>query len=163
MNYIIAFSCNSTSNTNLLLNRTTPVTWTQVTINYTAISTSPTLIFGFSTGATPIAYLDDVSVVDTVAPSVQLLDNPSFENITVNITGWTSACATVAVCNSGYPGKITNAGCHSGNCYIDHCHQPEIDYLMQSFDAIIGHIYTISFWYQVVGAGTIKVIAYIQS
>ncbi len=134
--------------------------WTFVAKNYTAVSTVPTLVFGFSTGTSAYNYLDDVSVVDNSAPSMQLLRNPSFENSTSTLTGWTTWCTSS--CNSGYPGTITNSSCHSGNCYIDHCHQTDYDYLVQSFSAKIGDTYTISFWFQQTGTGTLKFYATIQ-
>jgi hypothetical protein len=130
--------------------------------NYTAVSTMPILIFEFSTGSTGYVYVDDVSVVDVSTPSIQLLDNPSFENSTTNLTGWDAWCANAANCGTGYPGQITNSTCHSGNCYIDHC-RSNYDYLFQSFSTTIGHIYTISFWFQASGGGSMKIYAYVQS
>jgi hypothetical protein len=120
----------------------------------------PTLVFGFTSGGGGYNYLDDVSVVDSNAPAVQLLNNPSFENTTSNLTDWVTWCTST--CNTGYPGKVTNSTCHSGNCFIDHCHTPDYDYLVQSFSATIGHIYTISFWFQQTGFGTIKIYLDIQ-
>ncbi len=136
--------------------------WTQVVYNnYTALSTMPTLIFGFSfTGATGYNYLDDVSVVDNSAPSIQLLNNPSFENSTTNLTGWTTWCGNVTYCGgTNFPGQVlANSSCHSGNCYYDHC-KNNYDYLSQSFPATIGDNYTISFWFQQLGTGTMKFYA----
>jgi hypothetical protein len=124
----------------------------------------PTLVFGFSVGASDYNYLDDVSVVDNSAPSIQLLNNPSFENSTTNLTGWTAWCATAAVCGTGFPGTIIhNSSCHSGNCYIDHCHQPNYDFLVQAFPATIGHTYNISFWLLETGLTTLKFYANIEN
>lgn len=118
-------------------------------------------MFAFSAGSSVYIYFDDVSVVDNNASSIQLLDNPSFENSTSSIYGWTSWCTSS--CGSGFPGQILNNGsCHSGNCYFDHCHQPSYDYLVQSFSATIGSMYTISFWLQMVGTGTFKFYATVQ-
>ena len=130
--------------------------WTQTAYNYAALSTAPTLIFALSAGGLAYNYLDDVSVVDTSASSIQLLINPSFENSTTNLTGWTTWCATAA-CNSGGGalGKVTTSSCNSGNCYIDHCRNPSYDYLVQSFPVTIGHIYTVSFWYKTSGFGVL--------
>jgi hypothetical protein len=163
--YIAAPSCSATPGpAGLLLNRTTgPLVWTSFAYNYTALSTVPTLVFGFSGGGSVYNYLDDVSVVDNNASSIQLLNNPSFESSTSTLTGWTAWCATASVCGTGYPGRITNSSCHSGNCYIDHCHQTNYDYLVQSFSATIGHTYTISFWLQQTGTGTFKFDATVQN
>ncbi len=144
-----------------LMSRTvgTTLSWTQFTYNYTALSTMPTLIFGFSNGGSGYSYLDDVSVVDTNASSIQLLNNPSFENSTTLLNGWTTWCGNVTYCGTGFPGQVlANSSCHSGNCYYDHCHT-NYDYLTQSFPATIGEPYTISFWLQQMGFGTIKFYA----
>ncbi len=154
---IAAPSCTAVPSANLY-NRTNGTNgWTRFAYNYTAISTMSTLEFGFSTGTSVYMYLDDVSVVDNNASSIQLLVNPSFENSTTNLIGWTAWCATSANCGTGVPGQVlANSSCHTGNCYTDHCHQPSYDYLVQSFPATIGGTYTISFWLQIVGSGTIK-------
>jgi hypothetical protein len=164
INYIIAPSCTATPPASFFSRTSGAVGWTQVTYNYTALSTMPTLIFGFSTGTSSYNYLDDVSVVDTNASSIQLLINPSFENSTSNLTGWGTWCATTAICGTGFPGQVlTNSSCHSGNCYYDHCHQTDFDYLIQSFPATIGRIYTISFWFQQTGTSILKLYAYVQN
>ncbi len=158
-------SCTTTPSANLY-NRTNATNgWTQFAYNYTAISTMPTLEFGFSIGTSDYIYLDDVSVVDNNAPSIQLLINPSFESSTSNLTGWYAWCATSVNCggatNMGQ--VLANSSCHTGNCYIDHCHQPNYDYLVQPFLATIGNTYTISFWLQIVGTSTIKFAANVMN
>jgi hypothetical protein len=161
INHITATVCTTTPGGNLLI-KTTTVPWTLYAYNYTAISTLPTLVFAFSTGGSAYNYLDDVSVVDNSAPSMQLLNNPSFENSTSTLTGWTTWCTSS--CTGGFPGTIiNNSSCYSGNCYIDHCRQPDYDYLDQSFSATIGHTYTISFWFQQTGTGTMKFYATVQN
>jgi len=123
----------------------------------------PLLVFAFSIGSADYIYLDDVSVVDNSAPSIQLLNNPSFENSTLNLTGWTAWCATAANCGTGFPGQVmTNSSCHTGNCYIDHCHN-SYDFLAQSFLATMGHTYAISFWLQQSGASNIRFNANIET
>jgi hypothetical protein len=137
--------------------------WTQFAYNYTAISTNPLLVFAFANGGSDYTYLDSVSVVDNNAPSIQLLNNPGFENSTSNITGWTSWCSTTANCGAGNTGQIlANSTCYSGNCYMDHC-QNSYDFLAQSFLAKMGDTYTISFWLQQVGTSTLKFNANIES
>jgi hypothetical protein len=123
----------------------------------------PTLIFGSSLTTFNYNYLDDVSVVDNNAPSIQLLNNPSFENSTTSLNGWTTWCANATNCGTGFPGQVlANSSCHTGNCYIDHC-RTNYDYLSQSFPATIGDIYTISFWLQQTGTGTPKFYAEIMN
>jgi hypothetical protein len=124
------------------------ISWTLYSYNYTATNPAPTLSFTVHSGpAHETAYLDDVSVVDNSAPSIQLLNNPSFENSTSTVAGWVIWCTSSCI-SSGDGGQITTSGCHSGsgsNCYMDHCNAG-YDFLGQSFPATVGHNYTISFW-----------------
>ena len=90
--------------------------------------------------------LDDVSVIDIAYPSIQLLNNPGFENSTTVPTHWTVWCS--ASCNSGSAGGVANSGCRIGRCYVSQCSGGGVDYLGQAFSATIGHTYTISFWSQ---------------
>jgi hypothetical protein len=162
INHILVPSCTATPGGNLLSKTSGALPWTLFAYNYTPISTIPTLVFAFAVGSSDYNYLDDVSVVDNSAPSIQLLQNPNFQNSTTTPTGWTQWCATVANCGTGFPGTIiSNSSCYTNNCYIDHCHT-NYDYLVQSFSATIGHTYTISFWLQQVGATTLKFYANVE-
>jgi hypothetical protein len=119
--------------------------------NYTALTTAPTLQFGFhNNGGMDYSYVDDVSVVATSAPLNQLLVNPGFENSTSVATGWITWCQPGG-CGTGNQGKvINNSTCYSGNCFVDHCTNG-YDYLTQSFSATIGSTYNISFRYYQTG------------
>jgi hypothetical protein len=101
-------------------------------------------------------FLDDVSIVDSTVTSIQLLQNPSFSNSTTALTGWTQYCTST--CPNGNAGKVvTGSNCSSTNCYVDHCYGTGtnvIDFLSQTFSAIIGHVYTISFKIIDYGSGT---------
>ncbi len=160
-------SCTASPGANLL-NRTYTaaggaLNWTQFAYNYTAISTMPLLVFAFANGGSDYSYLDNVSVVDNNAPSIQLLNNPGFENSTSNLTGWTAWCATTGNCGAGNTGQVlTNSTCYSGNCYMDHCHN-NYDFLAQSFLATMGDTYTISFWLKQTGTTTLKFYANIET
>jgi hypothetical protein len=117
-------------------------------------------MFGFKGyGMMDYSYLDSVSVVDNSAPSIQLLNNPGFDNSTSSLIGWTTWCTSA--CGSG-AGQVTTSSCHSGNCYVDHC-QANYDYLVQSFSATIGHTYTISFWLMQTGGAMAAIYANIAS
>jgi hypothetical protein len=118
-------------------------------------------MFGFKGyGGMDYSYLDDVSVVDNNSPSIQLLNNPDFENSTSSPTGWIQWCQSA--CGSD-AGQVTNsASCYSGNCYVDHC-QNNYDYLAQSFSATINDIYTISFWLYQTGGGQCEIYVNIAS
>jgi hypothetical protein len=125
-----------------------------VTFSYTAIYTNPVLYFGIQTVTGDYHYFDDVSVVDVTAPSVQLLQNPSFDNSTMQPTGWDEWC--VSTCNTtggNAPGLIVTGSsiCHSSpyKCLQTECGPAGVGiyFIGQSFPAIIGHMYTISFWH----------------
>jgi hypothetical protein len=101
-------------------------------------------MFGFKGyGGMDYTFLDSVSVVDSNASSIQLLNNPDFEDSTSSLTDWETWCTSA--CGSGAGQVTSGSNCSSGNCYADHC-QANFDYLAQSFPATIGHTYTISFW-----------------
>ncbi len=129
--------------------------WTQFSGTYTATTTMPILSFAFTNGPGSDTYLDDVSIVDNSAPSVQLLDNGSFENSTsMPPTGWVTWCSSMCSGGGSIVSILSNCSCclSSGNCYANHCyHGP--DFLAQSFSATIGNSYTISFWWQQTGGG----------
>jgi hypothetical protein len=93
-------------------------------------------------------YLDDISVVDTASPSVQLLENPSFENSSTTLIDWTVWCGNT--CSGGTQGTIVTGGnCLSGNCYRSQCTGTNgVDSLVQIFPAVVGHTYTVSFYFR---------------
>jgi hypothetical protein len=100
-------------------------------------------------------FLDDVSIVDVLTPSIQLLQNPSFDNSTSALTGWTQYCTSTCPSGSTNAGKVaTGSNCTSTNCYMDHCYGgAAIDFLSQTISTTIGHVYTISFWIIDYGTG----------
>ena len=114
--------------------------------NYTATKTAPILIFGFDATMSMYIAIDDVSVVDIAFPTIELLNNPSFENSSIDATGWTDWCTYT--CSFGSAGEVTTTACHSGKCYASGCHGVGTDYLGQGFPAVIGRTYSISFWFQ---------------
>jgi hypothetical protein len=146
------FVCSSSGLGSIVSRTSDPITaWTFYSYNYTATTTSPTLQFGIMTEGARFYYLDDVSVVDISAPSVEMLLNPSFENSTTNLVDWVLSCDSN--CNQGGGGGgqvVSNANCYlsTGTCYRDNCSggSGPINFLRQSFSATIGHIYKISYW-----------------
>ena len=121
--------------------------------------TAPTLTFGFKdSGGSDYTYLDDVSVVDINATSIELLDNPSFENSTSTPTGWVTWCTSACVSGAG---QVATSGCFSTNCYKDHC-QNNFNYLAQSFSATIGRVYRISFRLYQTGGGNTRIYVDVQ-
>jgi hypothetical protein len=100
-------------------------------------------------------FLDDVSIVDVNASSVELLQNPSFDNSTTALTDWIQYCTSTCTPPpaGAFPGQVTTgSNCTSTNCYMDHCCGGAIDFLSQSFSTIIGHFHKISFWIVDIGA-----------
>ncbi len=159
INYIIAPSCTATPGSGLLY-KTGATSWTPYSYSHVAATAVPTLVFGFHCGGGDINYLDEVSVVDTSAPTIQLLNNPGFDNSTSTLTGWVTWCTSGCVTNQECQ-VITGGSCHSGNCVYDFC-QNNFDYLAQSFLATIGHTYNISFWLQQAGGPAGKFYADIE-
>lgn len=116
---------------------------------YTANRTFPTLSFGFSAPSNMYIYLDDVSVVDTTnSSSVQLLNNPTFATSSTAPTGWDMWCSNT--CGGSGIGTISsgNVTCRTDNCYRGQCNSTTTEYLIQTFPAVIGRTYNISFWMQ---------------
>jgi hypothetical protein len=102
-------------------------------------------MFGFASVIHVYLALDNVSVVDTANLSVELLVNPNFANLTLNLTGWTIMCSTS--CTGGTGGTIITTNCLADNCFRSECNSGH-EYLVQSFPATVGHTYNISFWSQ---------------
>ena len=135
------------------LNLTATFPWTQYSHNFTTLTTRPLLVFGFETESARDFILDDVSVVQVGAPSIELLRNPSFENSTTTLNGWSLWCS--ASC-SGTGANITSgSNCHgsSGKCFLDNCAGSGISFLGQSFFAIINQSYTLTYWLRGAGGG----------
>lgn len=134
------------------MNRTGAVGWTQYSFSYTALSSRPILVFGFRGFGSSINYLDGVSLVDNTSPAVEILQNPSFESSSSTLPGWVTWCQANCA-GSNDEGQVTGSSCRLGSgslCYKDAC-QMNGDYLGQSFAAIVGRTYTISFWLQMTG------------
>ncbi len=141
----IATSCSTPTSTIFYFNGA-PTTYTQETYTYTA-STSGTAVleFGFyGSCGNKIEYIDDVSIVDTNASNSEMLINGDFENGT--LVGWQQLCTSS--CQMSSFGSITNTQCNTGLfCYMDGC-KCGLDFLLQTYTTIIGHVYTLNFWYK---------------
>ena len=104
------------------------------------------LLFGFDAANNVYIAMDDISVVNTANPSVQLLVNPSFENSSSSAIGWTSAC--MGSCSGGSQAAVITSGCRTGNCIRSLCYGGGVDYIGQIFPATVSQIYNITFWTQ---------------
>jgi hypothetical protein len=151
-NIIIATGCLNGYTGNLAThNGGTAFGWTQFAESYVANTTQPYLSFGFENDNQRTFWLDGVSIVDVTVPSGQLLNNPSFENSTSAITGWTVQQG----CCTSNAAQITTTGCISGsNCLKFFC-GPELtfSFIGQYFNAIVGHTYNISYYLTTSGTG----------
>ncbi|CAF3336843.1 unnamed protein product [Rotaria sp. Silwood1] len=136
-------------------------TWVQYTFSYAATKTDPVLQFTFNNGGTS-TYLDEVSVVDSITNSTQLLLNPSFENsASVPPSDWVTWCTYT--CQNGTAGRIVrnSTACHSstGNsCFMNQCTYG-YEFLGQQFLATVGQHYIISFWLRLTSGGTVQFYA----
>lgn len=148
--WILLFLATACSSTNLgsNLTKTGSTAWTQYAFIYTAGNPSPILSFGFRASGASGNYLDAVSVVDISTPSVELLQNPSFENSLSSPIGWVQWCQSSCTGGTSDQDIVNSSSCKSGAgnfCYRDRC-QGGIDFLGQSFTTVINRTYNISFW-----------------
>ena len=125
-------------------NGSVPPGWRLYSHSYTATHTSPTLSFAFETHGDCQYYLDEVSVTDNDASSIQLLHNPSFDQSATQLTAWETSCE--ATC---WTKLVAGVPClnSSGQCLLIQCGEGLSSpiFLSQSFVSIIGHTYSISY------------------
>jgi hypothetical protein len=128
----------------------TPLVFTQYNYTYVAATTAPILTFAFVTDLGNSYFLDTVSVTKVTAPSVELLQNLSFENSTTQLNGWVLWCNST--CSPGAGGQVTyGTNCYlaTGNCFLADCpgagNGGAMVFLGQSFSATVVDTYTISF------------------
>ncbi|CAF1948315.1 unnamed protein product, partial [Rotaria magnacalcarata] len=152
------YSGNSFSSTPLFSKSgTSPSYWTEYSFNYVAATTTPILIFSFTTDLNSNYFLGDVSVTLISSPSIQLLANPNFDNSTTIATDWLVWCAYT--CTGGAGAQVTwgtNCYLSIGNCFLVDCPDTgsgAIVYLGQSFSATIGSTYKIDFWLRIAYGG----------
>lgn len=126
-------------------------TWLPFTTTWTSNRTNPMLIFGLDGSSTTYLAIDDVSIVDNMNTSVQLLTNPSFDNSSSSPVGWTPWCSYT--CSVNTTGIVSSSNCRTSRCYLGSCAGGGVDYLVQAFTAIVGRTYNITFWYQRVRFG----------
>jgi hypothetical protein len=90
-----------------------------------------------------------VSVTRISAPSIQLLQNPNFENSTTMLNGWVVWCNWTCTAGAGAQATWgTNCYLSAGNCFLADCPDTgsgAVVFLGQSFSAIVGATYMISF------------------
>jgi hypothetical protein len=105
--------------------------------------------------------IDDVSIVDTAAPSIQLLSNGGFES--GNLSSWThctqpgsNASGSVESTSSGISYGTYTFTALTGNYYYLGGATVNAEYLSQTFSSVIGHTYNFSFAYVYVGNGSLS-------
>jgi hypothetical protein len=95
-------------------------------------------------------YMDDVSVFNGTN---EMLVNGGFESGSLS-PGWTASTPN-GNCAYGFDASVTNSYCHNGTyCLSDGCYGV-LDEISQSFVAISGQSYFISFWLQSSGGSGI--------
>ncbi len=123
--------------------------WTMCTYSYlAATSTNRTLKFVFQTGNKHDWYLDDVSVRNST--SMEMMINGNFES-TPSLIGWTLGSSGSCSSNSG----ISSSYYHSLNQSYHHGCGSTNTWIYQSFAAISGQVYNVTFWvyYDRTGSG----------
>ena len=147
-----AYTCGGKPMSLLNISGNANTTWLPFTTTWTANRTNPMLIFGFDASSSVYFIIDDVSIVDNMNTSVQLLTNPSFDNSSSGPIGWIPWCSQT--CTDGTAGNVSSSGCRTSRCYIGACGGASgVEYLVQAFPTIIGRTYNITFWYQRVKFG----------
>ncbi|CAF5034545.1 unnamed protein product, partial [Rotaria sp. Silwood1] len=158
MHIITVTTCDSTGlGTLITLSGPEPSNWTQYQFDYTANNTSPIIMFGFENENNRYFFLDSVSIVDQSAPSIQLLKNPDFESSSSQLTNWVQWCT--AACTGSQKVIESGSECYlsTGNCIRNNCNgDKNADLIAQSFTALIGNTYKVSFWARSDGSGSIK-------
>ncbi|CAF2153946.1 unnamed protein product [Rotaria magnacalcarata] len=92
--------------------------------------------------------MDNISTVDTTAPSVELLSNPSFEDSTTSIPSWVTWCSSH--CQFGTSGQIVSGGgCYlgTGNCFVSSCLGGGIEFLGHYFLLHLALFITYHLWF----------------
>ena len=131
------------------LNDTNPSQWIAYSYSYISTTTTPIVFFSFEANLPHVFILDEVSIKDVNVHSFELLNNPSFENSTIDPTGWDEPCNSTCTREivSGTWGNYLKVVCPNGN--------PSIFFLSQSFQTIVGKTYTISFMFNHQGNSSI--------
>ncbi|CAF4001991.1 unnamed protein product [Adineta steineri] len=128
----------------------------QYIYNYTAIATVTRVAFAFRR-QTSYFNLDDVSVRDYAAPTIELLSNPGFE--TGDLSSWIYCNQNNETITGGVQSNYTS-GSYSyypktGTYYYMGGSLTASDYISQSFSTQIGHLYKMTLWAQYPGTGTL--------
>ena len=84
-------------------------------------------------------YLDDVSVLQG---STEMLNNGGFE--TGSFSPWTTSAPNG--CGAGYMAQVWTSFPHNGSYAVRDGCNGQIDRISQSFSALAGQIYVVSFW-----------------
>jgi hypothetical protein len=125
---------------------------------YVAIATQTRITFAIREDTGYFA-VDDISVTDTDAPTIELITNGGFE------TGTFSSWVYCNPAGSSFPGTLEQTSsnflaqghtysAHGGNYYYLDGAVGQADYLSQMITTTIGETYNISFWLYNHGSGT---------
>lgn len=79
--------------------------------------------------------------------NTSILVNGDFE--AGSLIGWTVACSSMNCGGTG--GVLDTSSCHTGSyCYKGAC-IGAYDFLRQSFNVVVGHVYLLTFWIKTAG------------
>lgn len=135
-------------------------TYASLSFNYIAIANVTRISYALRRDSGYFG-IDDVSIRDTAAPTIELLSNGGFEN--GNFSSWTHCFQTgspsigsVESTASGISYGAYTFVARSGNYYYLGGATVNAEYLSQTFPSIIGHTYIFSFSYVYVGSGSLS-------
>ncbi|CAF0935865.1 unnamed protein product [Adineta steineri] len=128
----------------------------QYIYNYTAVANNTRIVMALRRG-TAYFNLDDISVRDYAAPSIELLSNPGFE--TGSLSPWIYCNQNNETITGGVLSNYTSGSYsyfpNSGTYYYMGGSLTASDYISQAISTQIGHLYKITLWSRYPGTGNL--------
>ncbi len=141
-------------------NCTQQLTYSTLLYTYVAIANATRISFALRRVSGYFG-IDNVSIRDTIAPTIELLSNGGFENGT--LASWvhcvqtgSTASGSIESTSSGISYGTYTFVAQSGLYYYLGGATVNAEYLSQTFSSIIGHTYNFSFAYVYVGNGSLS-------
>ncbi|CAF4161937.1 unnamed protein product [Adineta steineri] len=128
----------------------------QYIYNYTAVANNTRIVMALRRG-TAYFNLDDISVRDYAAPTIELLSNPGFE--TGSLSPWIYCNQNNETITGGVQSNYTSGSYsyypNSGTYYYMGGSLTAADYISQAISTHIGHLYKITLWSRYPGTGNL--------